>query len=167
MTRDLDEIEMEMGKERTMKVGDRVRTIDGKMGEIKCSNYPIASLWIPAEKRWREYLEWQLECIPVEPERVKGRCVYSYCSHKSDGPNWCAGCEYWVSGSFPSPGLLQRMGMATWDDAGWFVVLYEPTRKGAKMLVTTDLGLKTEQEARSWVREGPNRRAFRWQDGLR
>jgi hypothetical protein len=59
------------------------------------------------------------------------------------------------------------MGMATWDDAGWFVVLYEPTRKGAKMLVTTDLGLKTEQEARSWVREGPNRRAFRWQDGLR
>ena len=92
---------------------------------------------------------------PVEPERVKGRCVYSYCSHKSDGPNWCAGCEYWVSGSFPSPGLLQRMGMATWveDEKAW-AVFFQPM-------------LMTWAEAVEFAGQYESAKVFRWQDGLR
>jgi hypothetical protein len=121
-----------MGKERTLKIGDKVK-VDGKTVEVsqKC---------IAFEGRW--HVKYgvdltpccvaELQCIPVEPERVKWyyrmSCATRSCAANDEGMcnvsiNGLATCSkhQWPK---PSPGLLQRMGMATWEEEekDWFVV---------------------------------------------
>lgn len=105
--------------------------------------------------------EWQVKCIPVEPERVKEDafpqwhppCGFQGLCHNGWGSKWCAECPWFDKA--PSPGLLQRMGMATWPEEQWIVT-------------SLDFGwYTTEEKAMEYVRQNPNkRRAFRWQDGV-
>ena len=69
------------------------------------------------------------KCIPVEPERVKWyyrmSCATRSCAANDEGMcnvsiNGLATCSkhQWPK---PSPGLLQRMGMATWEEPEVFM----------------------------------------------
>jgi hypothetical protein len=119
MKRELDEIEMELGKERTLKVGDRVKTIDGKVGVIERKSV-LFEMFEQREVDLVNGLWWDArQLIPVEPERVKEDafpqwhppCGFQGLCHNGWGSKWCAECPWFDKA--PSPGLLQRMGM-TW-----------------------------------------------------
>jgi hypothetical protein len=60
------------------------------------------------------------------------------------------------------------MGMATWVErpGEWFVVEYNALERD-QLRVVTYSSLKPETEVPFWLKGKPNRRAFRWQDGLR
>ncbi len=123
MKRELDEIEAEMGKERTMPWC----TYTGNGCYKHPRQYASDCLDCPYFK----------ECIPVEPERVK-----------------IEGCTF-HDGHGDAPGLLQRMGMATWeeDEKAW-AVFFQPM-------------LMTWAEAFEFAGRYESAKVFRWQDGLR
>ena len=109
--------------------------------------------------------EGQVKCIPVEPERVKWyyrmSCATRSCAANDEGMcnvsiNGLATCSkhQWPK---PSPGLLQRMGMATWPSEArdWFCISqFWPSAHSM-----------TETEAKEMCR-GESLRAFRWSDGV-
>jgi hypothetical protein len=173
MKRELDEIEM--GKERTLsnwihalRAGDRVRTIDGKVGNITCvmraTDEATRRAWFDVydvDGTGGSYFGWQLEPIPVEPERVKARWCRYYGRCVLMTGDWCEGLGENTCGAYvtlpPSPGLLQRMGMATWEsDDDWFVVFdcgdhLEETKEHAILRAKTSAFPA---------------RAFKWSDGV-
>jgi hypothetical protein len=163
MRRELDEIEMEMGKERTMQRGDEVRDIWGNRGVIETVHDGEFSIpWYVVNGLC--YFGWQLTCTgaqqkPVEPERVT--CADCGQVFQLDGCHWCPALA-------PSPGLLQRMGMATWEeDNHWFVML-----RGSRGLdlAAQRMTRKEAMEWANWNNVDPDRKAsfqvFHW-DGLR
>ena len=103
--------------------------------------------------------------IPVEPERVKWyyrmSCATRSCAANDEGMcnvsiNGLATCSkhQWPK---PSPGLLQRMGMATWPSEArdWFCISqFWPSAHSM-----------TETEAKEMCR-GESLRAFRWSQGV-
>ena len=103
------------------------------------------------------------ECIPVEPERVKGKCTipgHQRCTG-TPGCEFCNTCYWWHPA--PSPGLLQRMGMCEWVlDNNWYVV--GKARNGGYPIISSRF--MREDEARS-LALGWHGVALRWQDGLR
>ncbi len=156
MRRDLDEIEMEMGKERTMKGC----TYTGN----RCYKHPryYASDCVDCP-----YFK---ECIPVEPERVQGRwyCANPEGCYSTDGipdvhPATCAGGCEWLRRR--SPGLLQRMGMATWPSEAkeWFVIYQDGEGFHQCNFIDGDRTGLSQGEALELARRQSNR----WQDGLR
>src|SRR5574343_1664382 len=116
MNRDLDEIEAELGKERTLKVGDKVK-IEGREGKIIHECQALLGRWhVEYEGIPGTCFVSASVCIPVEPERVWWcpECgadnvmqVWHICNHHRAG--------IWLQQKpAPSPGLLQRMGMCVW-----------------------------------------------------
>ena len=116
MKRDLDEIEMEMGKERTMKyVCDHVGVCEHTGCSHRCGHEDKGNC-----ASHTDFYKCRVgsKCIPVEPERVW------YCAEPGilcglppcpeNCGCYCPGLREGVKVA-PSSGLLQRMGMATWD----------------------------------------------------
>jgi hypothetical protein len=109
MKRELDEIEAEMGKESMeYKCGFWPSTFGAG---VLCGRVILCPM-IPRST-----------CphrgpIPVEPERVKGCVRPAYFSHCDYGKAsaMCYTCGFWQPLPFPSPGLLQRMGMCVWEE---------------------------------------------------
>ena len=154
MNRDLDEIEAEMGKESMeYKCGFWPSTFGAG---VLCGRVILCPM-IPRST-----------CphrgpIPVEPERVKEDafpqwhppCGFQGLCHNGWGSKWCAECPWFDKA--PSPGLLQRMGMATWPSEArdWFCISqFWPSAHSM-----------TETEAKEMCR-GESLRAFRWSDGV-
>jgi hypothetical protein len=165
--------ELKEGKERALKIGDKVRTSDGLEGVVvERSAMTPWQWWVLIGHCTARYNADTL--IPVEPERVVevhpagSRCANVLCDYYLQGTCslvWSNGdCNRRVGGA--SPGLLQRMGMATWEEEDdWFVVRYEPDN-GHRMGVVTDLGPRSKDDAASWLLNLPTRRLFRWSDGV-
>lgn len=160
MKRELDEIEAEMGKESMeYKCGFWPSTFGAG---VLCGRVILCPM-IPRST-----------CphrgpIPVEPERVKEDafpqwhppCGFQGLCHNGWGSKWCAECPWFDKA--PSPGLLQRMGMATWEEEekDWFVV-----SKNVGIGTATQL-LVRRQDAQEVVTIGTSeRRMFRWSDGV-
>jgi len=181
MKRELDEIEAEMGprpfslweqvallnrtmgKERTLKVGDRVKTIDGKVGVIhECS--PCDQYWIDFGdgEGYDAYTPWQLQCIPVEPERV---CDPSWAQRAGMGPDnpICKrkeGCAYpkELKGIKCTTSACEFCGTA---DRAWYAV--GKSKNGGYPLISGQFSDKATAEALAEAWGGV---ALRWQDGV-
>ena len=148
----------EMGKERTMKIGDDVKTNEGKVGRILVDEWhdDIRVFTVDVGKGGcRVYLGWQL--FPVEPERV---WWCPDCEMDSPFQAWHV-CEHYRNGMWmqhkptPSPGLLQRMGMATWaDKREWFVMAMPRSEDAGWMLGTLMTNRCGEFESRGIERKG-------------
>src|SRR5574343_1147629 len=162
MNRDLDEIEAELGKERTLKVGDKVK-IEGREGKIIHECQALLGRWhVEYEGIPGTCCVSASVCIPVEPERVKWyyrmSCATRSCAANDEGMcnvsiNGLATCSkhQWPK---PSPGLLQRMGMCVWAcDAKDWCVFFQPA-------------LMTEAEAHDFASRYKSAKVFRWQDGV-
>src|SRR5574343_488007 len=165
MNRDLDEIEAELGKERTLKVGDKVK-IEGREGKIIHECQALLGRWhVEYEGIPGTCCVSASVCIPVEPERVKWyyrmSCATRSCAANDEGMcnvsiNGLATCSkhQWPK---PSPGLLQRMGMCVWPSEArdWFCISqFWPSAHSM-----------TETEAKEMCR-GESLRAFRWSQGV-
>ena len=166
--RDYRHEELIGGKERTLKVGDRVRTYYTRKEGVIVGPCPRHSgNWHVDVGDGTCNVKCAAECnlTPVEPERVKWyyrmSCATRSCAANDEGMcnvsiNGLATCSkhQWPK---PSPGLLQRMGMATWPSEArdWFCISqFWPSAHSM-----------TETEAKEMCR-GESLRAFRWSDGV-
>ena len=172
MNRDLDEIEAELGKERTLKVGDRVRTYYTRKEGVIVGPCPRHSgNWHVDVGDGTCNVKCAAECnlTPVEPERVKWyyrmSCATRSCAANDEGMcnvsiNGLATCSkhQWPK---PSPGLLQRMGMCVWGAKDWYVV--GKARNDGHPIISSRF--MTEDEATS-LALGWQGIALRWSQGV-
>ncbi|MFA5377822.1 MAG: hypothetical protein WC455_18875 [Dehalococcoidia bacterium] len=111
----LDEIEMEMGG-KSMKVGDRVKTIDGKEGCV----YRLESdgrLWVDVGGTWAgDYLRWQLTPLPEsEIEKYRKLNAWDDCTQRQ---HWncvdiCSGCACYRK---PDHSYASRLSLITYPE---------------------------------------------------
>jgi hypothetical protein len=173
MRRELDEIEMEL-KGASMKVGDWVRTYyTRKEGVITGPCPRHEGNWLVDVGDETCDVKCAAECnlTPVEPERVRWCRYYGRCVLMTG--DWCEGLGENTCGAYatlaPSSGLLQRMGMATWEEEReWFVMAMPRSENAGWMLGTLMTKDQAEKALSSWcLRPDCDYRILRWQDGLR
>jgi len=161
---ELDEIEMELGKESMKYVCSHAK----ECNKDYCTAFREHDKGAWCHPVYCTEVNARVSCIPVEPERVWCANPQRYCPDAASARGTlnhgrCTPCKWLREGDAPSSGLLQRMGMATWVlDNNWYVV--GKARNGGYPIISSRF--MREDEARS-LALGWQGVALRWQDGLR
>jgi hypothetical protein len=125
--RELDEIEAELKGVSVKYRCDHADRCDRHLGKCIAREPHLLHPECATRPEKCPTTEWQVKCIPVEPERVKEDafpqwhppCGFQGLCHNGWGSKWCAECPWFDKA--PSPGLLQRMGMCVWPEEQWIV----------------------------------------------